>query len=126
MVDMSGFRKEDGSPVYLQIIKYIERGIASGRILSGDELPPRRVLAALLGINPNTVQRAYKELEDGGLIASSQGAKSVVRAEAAAVAAVRERLTEDAVRESVKSLRSMGLTKNDALSLIEKFWEEEA
>ena len=55
MVSFEAFRAVDGTPVYLQIINFIKRGAIAGTIRDGDELPSRRVLSALLGINPNTV-----------------------------------------------------------------------
>ena len=68
MIDFSGFRAEDGSPIYVQLVRYVKRGVVSGAIGDGDELPSRRVVSALLGVNPNTVQKAYRALEDEGLI----------------------------------------------------------
>ena len=59
MVSFEAFRAVDGTPVYLQIINFIKRGAIAGTIRDGDELPSRRVLSALLGINPNTVQKAF-------------------------------------------------------------------
>ena len=58
---------EDGTPIYLQILLFIKRGIIAGTVVNGDELPSRRVLSALLGVNPNTVQKAYRLLEEDGL-----------------------------------------------------------
>ena len=78
MVDFSAFVPEDGLPIYLQIIRYVKRAIAAGTVQAGDELPSRRVLSAQLGVNPNTVQKAYKLLEDEGLISSRSGAKSEI------------------------------------------------
>ena len=60
MVSFDAFRAVDGTPVYLQIIRYIKRGAVAGTIRDGDELPSRRVLSALLGVNPNTVQKACR------------------------------------------------------------------
>ena len=60
MLSFSGFRLEDGSPIYQQIIRYLEQGIAAGTIRDGDGLPSRRVLSAQLGVNPNTVQKACR------------------------------------------------------------------
>ena len=59
-------------------MRYVKRGVVSGAIVDGDELPSRRVVSALLGVNPNTVQKAYRALEDEGLIESHTGAKSRV------------------------------------------------
>ena len=74
MVSFDAFRAVDGTPVYLQIIRYIKRGAVAGTIRDGDELPSRRVLSALLGINPNTVPKAFQLREDEQLIESRSGA----------------------------------------------------
>ncbi|MFQ9916376.1 MAG: GntR family transcriptional regulator [Flavonifractor plautii] len=110
MLSFSGFRLEDGSPIYQQIIRYLEQGIAAGTIRDGDGLPSRRVLSAQLGVNPNTVQKACRMLEEAGLITSRSGAKSEFTLDEAAVAAVRTRLMEREAAALVRSLRQMGLT----------------
>ena len=58
----------DGLPIYLQIVNQIKYLVASGRLAPGEELPPIRTLADQLTINPNTVARAYRELEIGGIV----------------------------------------------------------
>lgn len=62
-----------GVPVYRQLIDQVRAGVASGRLASGDQLPTVRQLAVDLEINPNTVMRAYRELELGGLLETHQG-----------------------------------------------------
>ena len=62
-----------GMPVYRQIIDQVRGGIASGLLTAGDQLPTVRQLAVDLEINPNTVVRAYRELEFGGLLETHQG-----------------------------------------------------
>lgn len=62
-----------GVPVYRQIIDQVRAGIASGSLTAGDQLPTVRQLAVDLAINPNTVLRAYRELELGGLLETHQG-----------------------------------------------------
>jgi GntR family transcriptional regulator len=62
-----------GVPVYRQIIDQVRSGIASGSLASGDQLPTVRQLAVDLAINPNTVLRAYRELELGGALETHQG-----------------------------------------------------
>lgn len=62
-----------GVPVYRQIIDQVRAGIASGSLAAGDQLPTVRQLAVDLEINPNTVMRAYRELELGGLLETHQG-----------------------------------------------------
>ncbi|MBE7004153.1 MAG: GntR family transcriptional regulator [Ruminococcaceae bacterium] len=125
MISFDDFRAEDGSPLYYQILRHIRRGIASGVIEDGDALPSRRVLSATLGINPNTVQRAYRELEEEGLISNHSGAKSYVVLNSAAVERVRRELVESEARALVVSLKKSGVTKGEALSLVDKLWEED-
>jgi GntR family transcriptional regulator len=62
-----------GVPVYRQLIDQVRTGIASGALTAGDQLPTVRQLAVDLAINPNTVMRAYRELELGGLLETHQG-----------------------------------------------------
>ena len=64
MISFEQFRMEDGVPIYLQILLYIKRGMVAGTVVDGDELPSRRMLSALLSVNPNTVQKAYRMLEE--------------------------------------------------------------
>ena len=124
MVSFETFRPVDGTPVYLQIINFIKRGAIAGTILDGEELPSRRVVSALLGINPNTVQKAFRLLEDEGLIASHSGAKSYVTVDEGKLAALRQTLLREELRAVTRSLRQMGIAREDALRLISEFWEE--
>ncbi len=62
-----------GVPVYRQIIDQVRTGVAAGTLAAGDQLPTVRQLAVDLAINPNTVMRAYRELELGGMLETHQG-----------------------------------------------------
>lgn len=114
----------DGVPIYQQILRHVKLGIAGGTIAPGDALPSRRVLSALLGVNPNTVQKAYRLLEEEGLIQSRSGAKSCVAADEAAQARVRAELLQEQAQQAVAALKRMGLSKEAALELIAQHWEE--
>lgn len=123
MISFDQFVLEDGSPIYVQIIRHIKRGIVAGTIRDGDEMPSRRVLSALLGVNPNTVQKAYRMLEEEGIIASHTGAKSYVVADEAHAAQIRAQLLESDSRSVIGALKQMGLSKEEALALIDKLWD---
>ncbi len=123
MISFDSFCPQDGVPIYLQIVKHIKSGIVSGTVKSGDEVPSRRVLSALLGINPNTIQKAYKILEDDHLMESHTGAKSYMSFDEAAVAATRRQLLASDATAIVSSMKQMGLTKDEALALIETYWK---
>ncbi len=90
----------------------------------GDALPSRRVLSAKLGVNPNTVQKAYRLLEEEGLILSRSGAKSEVALPPGGVEAIRSQLLEQEVAGLVQSLRQAGLDKDAALALFGRLWTE--
>ena len=68
-----------GVPVYRQIIDQVRTGVAAGTLTAGDQLPTVRQLAVDLAINPNTVMRAYRELELGGLLETHQGTGTFIR-----------------------------------------------
>ena len=82
---------DDGLPIYLQIVNQVKYLIASGRLSPGEEIPPIRVLAQQLLINPNTVARAYLELEREGVVAKKHGSGTYI-SETASPLARRERL----------------------------------
>ena len=92
MISFESFVLEDNVPIYLQIVGFVKRGIVAGSIPDGAEMPSRRMLSALLGVNPNTVQKSYAMLEEEGLIHSRSGAKSCVAADDAAIRRLRGEL----------------------------------
>ena len=124
MVDFSTFVPEDGLPIYLQMIRHIKRAIAAGTAGAGDELPSRRALSARLGINPNTVQKAYRLLEEEGIITSRSGAKSELSLTPDMVEEIRRQLLEQEASLLVRALRQAGLGKEAAFALLERLWEE--
>ena len=125
LVTFEGLRLEEGMPIYLQIIRYLERGIAAGTVRDGDELPSRRVLSARLGVNPNTIQKAFRALEDAGVITSRAGAKSEVSLTPERAAAIRRRLLEEEAAALVSALRQMGLGREQAAALVLQLWDRQ-
>ena len=68
----------DGVPIYLQIVNQVKYLVGSGRLAAGEEIPPIRVLAEQLLVNPNTVARAYLELERAGIVVKRHGSGTYV------------------------------------------------
>lgn len=123
MVSFSGFEMVDGVPIYTQIILYIKRGAVAGTIADGDELPSRRALSALLGVNPNTIQKAYRLLEEEGLVQSHSGAKSYMVLTPDSLARIRRELMTGDVQTVISAMEQMGVTKEEFLALIETLWK---
>ena len=125
MVSFEGFRAVDGVPIYLQIQTYVRRGCVAGTIRDGDELPSRRVLSALLGVNPNTVQKAFHLLEEESLMESRTGAKSCMTLPPETLARLRREVLSDELRAMARTLRQMGISRDEALHLLGEAWKEE-
>ncbi|HKS37599.1 MAG TPA: GntR family transcriptional regulator [Verrucomicrobiae bacterium] len=82
---------KEGAPIYQQIVNQVKYLVASGRLATGEEIPPIRALAEQLTINPNTVARAYLELERAGVVTKRHGAGTYV-SESGSPLARRERV----------------------------------
>jgi GntR family transcriptional regulator len=109
-----------GVPLYLQLIEQIKRAVALGTLAHGEQLPTVKALALELTVNPNTVARVYRELERDGVIDTSPGRGSFIRADGSgvearrAVADVAHAAFETAVREA----KSLGLSRAETLELM--------
>ena len=125
MISFENFIMEDGVPIYMQIIRHIKRGAATGVVQNGDELPSRRVLSVMLSVNPNTVQKAYRLLEEEGLVQSHSGAKSYMVLSEEKRQTIRAQLLEAEAKSVVVAMKRSGLEKAEAMALLEKFWDRE-
>ena len=114
---MIALNYRDARPIYEQVKDGLRRLIVSGAIADGEKLPSVRQLASQLAINPNTIQRAYNELEAEGWAASVPGKGSfAVRRERSGDDARRREL-ETRLREAAAELRAMGVTQAEIESL---------
>ncbi len=109
----------DGVPIYLQIVNQVKYLVASGGLVAGEELPPIRVLAEKLVVNPNTVARAYRELESAGLVEKRRTAGTFV-SEAGSPLARRERLKilTERVDALLAEARQLGIGVSELIDLI--------
>jgi len=105
-----------GVPVYRQVIDQVRGGIASGALTAGDQLPTVRQLAVDLAINPNTVVRAYRELELGGLLETHQGTGTFISAQKLKKPnAERERQIAQIVNDAVSRAGAAGFTVDELI-----------
>ena len=123
MISFESFVPDGNVPIYLQIVGFIKRGIVAGTIENGAEMPSRRMLSALLGVNPNTVQKSYAMLEEEGLIHSRSGAKSCVAADEAAIRRLRCELLGQNLKTIIDAMKQMGMTLEDAQAALSDHWE---
>ncbi len=107
----------DPKPIYLQIKEQFIRLIASGVLSDGEKLPSVRQLATQLAINPNTIQRAYAELETEGYCYSQAGRGSFVAPAADWDNSRRNELIAQ-LRTALQELRTLGLTEDELQALL--------
>jgi GntR family transcriptional regulator len=109
----------DGVPIYLQVVNQIKFLIASGRLTAGDELPPIRVLAAQLLINPNTVARAYRELETAGIVEKRRTAGTYVSDQGSPLARrERVKILTERIDTLLAEADQMDVTIEDIIKLV--------
>ncbi|MGA2085574.1 MAG: GntR family transcriptional regulator [Terracidiphilus sp.] len=114
-------------PAYRQIIDQVRGGIASGSLAAGDQLPTVRQLAVDLAINPNTVVRAYHELDLGGLLETHQGTGTFISAQKMKRAdAERERQLTQIVGDCVSRAGAAGFTVDDLIDELRELAQEPA
>ena len=113
----------DARPIYEQVRDGLRSLMVTGVLAAGEKLPSVRSLATELAINPNTIQRAYNELEAEGYIYSVAGKGSFVSGTADADAARRASLTGD-LRKLMGELRYLGVTAEEAMTLIKEVYEQ--
>lgn len=112
------------APVYVQVIQYFKEQIASGALAMGEEIPSRRELAQKLNINPNTVQRAYKEMEEEGLIFTEGNMPSRVTTDEKIVQKIRENILTEAVETFIQSVHTLQVPLDDVVSLVKEHYEK--
>ena len=108
------------SPIWLQVATRIKQQIVTGQLPPGSKLPGGRDLALQYGINPNTAARIYQELEREGLCLTQRGLGTFVTESREAVEALREEMARQAVSRFLSDLTGLGLTREDAVRLIQK------
>jgi GntR family transcriptional regulator len=107
-----------GTPLYVQLVERLKHSIATGAIKGGEQLPSVRKMAEDLLINPNTVVRAYRDLESEGIVELRHGSGVFVRESVAGRVHVM-RKAEPIMRSAVDRLESLDLTEDEIRRLLE-------
>lgn len=109
---------EGGAPIYEQLIKRITELIINGSLTENEKLPTVREVAKELGINPNTVQKAYQLLEQQGFIYSMQGKGSYISSLDKSIDEIKRKALDKFKAEAVIAIKQ-GLTKTELVSVID-------
>ncbi|KGR76953.1 GntR family transcriptional regulator [Ureibacillus sinduriensis] len=110
-------------PLYVQVIQHFKEQIAKGYFEPGQVIPSRRELANQLKINPNTAQRAYKEMEELGLIFTEGNMPSCITKDKAVLKSVREEMITESVELFLNSIKSINVPLSEVLEVVKKKYD---
>lgn len=122
-MDFLSLKLNSREPVYLQLSAYVRRQIFTGAAQSGDPLPSRREIAAQLGINPNTVQKAFRLMEEEGYVVTNGNAGSVIFADEAVRARIEDELTRGFLLEFIRCAKENRLSLPRVIALLGELWD---
>jgi GntR family transcriptional regulator len=112
---------QDGVPIYLQIVNQVKYLVASGRLAPGEEIPAIRVLADQLMVNPNTVARAYRELEMSGIVEKRRTSGTYISGTGSPLTRrERIRIITERIDALIAEARQLGIRTDEVVDLIQQ------
>ncbi|WP_413380332.1 GntR family transcriptional regulator [Alkalihalobacillus sp. 1P02AB] len=111
-------------PIYSQLVERIKKEIVRNDLKPGDKLPSVREMALQSGVNPNTVQRTYRELESEKIAESKRGQGTYVTENQVVLEEMRQRLKKEEISQFVSSMYEMGYQKEEILTGLEEFFNK--
>ena len=115
---------DNNRPIYLQLVERIQMDIVSGVYHAGDKLPSVLELAADAAVNPNTMQKAFTELERSGLVYTQRTNGRYITEDQERISRVREELARECTQSYLSNIRRLGYEREQALALAQKIIEE--
>ena len=117
-VKIMSFIPNDKEPVYIQIIRYIKQQIVIGELGIGDIIPSRRDMAVMIKVNPNTVQKAYKEMEEMGIITTHRNYQSNITDDSSIITKIKEDLINESMDSFIASMKAINVKKEEVINII--------
>ncbi|WP_309122036.1 GntR family transcriptional regulator [Paenibacillus sp.] len=105
-------------PIYLQMVDEVKKALARGELSPGDKIPSHKEQAQMSQVNPNTVQRAYQEMEREGLTETLRGQGTFIRNDPALLARIRSEMAAQAVQHFIDEMRGLGIEPNETERLL--------
>lgn len=112
-------------PIYAQIVEKLITRIVSGYYPAGEKLPSVRELAAEAGVNPNTMQKAFAQLEQGGLIVTMRTSGRVVTEETELITQAKEAIAKDEIAHFLEKMNQLGIDADQTIHLIQQVLKED-
>lgn len=121
---MKEIKFNSNSPIYLQISKYFESRVFLGELEPGSLIPSRRELAGLLGVNLNTVQKAYSYMDEIGLIITEKSKGSMITSDLAKLKDLREYYIKEPLLDFITIMKSINIPKDKVIGLLDQYYDE--
>lgn len=106
-------------PIYEQIIDKIKKMIVRGEFKPGDKLPSQRKMAQKVEVNPNTIQRAYREMENLDLVETKRGLGTFIKDDEKIVKEISEEMAMRTVDKFLNEMKSLGFNEKEVLQVVE-------
>lgn len=119
------FEFDDKTPIYVQIVNLIKKQIVSKVLKGGDKLQSVRDLSTKLRVNPNTIQRAYKELEREGLAFTQRGMGTFVTEDEEVIFTLKNDMAKDVMSTFIEGMKHLGFSNSEIVELISRNLIEE-
>lgn len=117
-VNLNNFQFNDNEPIYLQIVELIKRAIVLGELSQDDKLPSIREMSSILAVNPNTMQRAYSELERLGITYTKRGMGSFISKGKKDSKELKICMGIDISKKFLNDMKDIGIEKDEALEIV--------
>lgn len=112
-------------PIYLQIMKAIKQEIATANLKAGDKLPSVREMAEILKVNPNTVQRAYQELEREQITYTQRGMGTFITNDVQKLKSLKKEMAMELVTSFVNEIKNLGFNTDEIIEIVKESLERE-
>ncbi|MCF6464898.1 GntR family transcriptional regulator [Clostridium sp. Cult2] len=116
---------DDNLPIYIQIMNLIKSKMVSGEISGGDKLPSVREFSKELKVNPNTIQRAYQELEREELVFTQRGMGTFVIEDTEIINKLKKNMATEVINEFLMEMKKLGFTPSEIIDIVSEWIEEE-
>ncbi|AOH55832.1 GntR family transcriptional regulator [Peribacillus muralis] len=112
-------------PIYLQVADRICHSIARGDMKGGEKLPSVREMAVEMGVNPNTIQRTYAEIERDGFVETRRGQGTFVKNDSALISSLRTRIQAEITETFVQNMKGIGMSNQEMVAAVQQFLKKQ-
>ena len=122
-LNINKFEFNNKEPIYLQIVELVKKNIATGDLVPGDKLPSVREMSKDLGVNPNTLQRSYGELERLGITYTRRGMGSFISEGDNSMKDLKINIGKDLAKKFISDMASIGIDKEESIKILKSLEE---